>query len=351
VHVSGFVDYLNPTIQDLLGPCDIITVQRNVVSEEVLNAIRYWQGMNVPTCIDLDDAYWRLVRSNPAFRYWIEHPDVKEPEKEPLVVLERGLRMCNALTSPNRLILKDWAHVTRGYHLPNFAREEWWTGLPTREELKAKLGLTGRTVIGWGGSVSHYDSWWGSGLREAATAISRRHPEVLWLICGNDPRIHDQLPVSPDCKRQQGGVPPNDWPKLVSSFDIGVAPLSGIYDQRRSWIKTLEYGLAGAPWVATAGEPYGDHAFFGKLVRGDPDEWQRAIEATLLNLSAEQAAAEQRIPLYRQWLIGNQLGTYEQVFNNIISDFQVDTASLPGIHFVNWPVAGKQETITAAVAA
>jgi len=262
-------------------------------------------------------------------------------EPKPLQYLEKGIALCNALTSPNRLILRDWAHVARGYHLPNFAREEWWTNLPTREEQKEKLGIKDRIVIGWGGSVSHYDSWWGSGLREAATMVCRKHPEVLWMICGNDPRIADQLPVPISQRFQQPGVASSDWPKVVRTFDIGVAPLFGIYDQRRSWIKTLEYGLAGIPWVATDGEPYADHKQLGALVPGDPDVWYMALEQLISHLATEQETAAKRVDLYRQWLITNQLGTYEKVFNQIIENFQADVGQLPNIHFVNWNVLRK----------
>ena len=331
VHTSGFINYLNPAIQDILGPADIITVQRNIVTEEVINAIKYWQGLGKPVVADLDDAYTILPWANPAHTFWIDDPHAIDP----LATLERGLQTCGYLTSPNRLILQDWAHVARGYYLPNYAQGEWWTDLEDRATMQAKSNWQDRIVIGWGGSVSHYDSWWGSGIFEAAKHITKHYPEVLWLICGNDPRLYSQLPVHRDNKHWQHGVEPSQWPQIIKTFDIGVAPLYGPYDQRRSWIKTLEYGLAGVPWVATEGEPYRDHTGLGTLIKNDPLTWERGIEQLIANLPTAQDLAAQRVELYRQWLIEQQVATYGKVFGQIQQDFTLDHTRLPNIHRVS----------------
>jgi len=335
LHTSGFVGYLNPAIQDWIGPADIVTVQRNIVTEEVINAIKYWQGMGKPIVADLDDAYPILPWSNPAHEFWINDPH----KIDPLVTLERGIQTCGYLTSPNRHILGDWSHVARGYHLPNFARSEWWSNLEDRATMKAKYGWQDRVVIGWGGSVSHYDSWWGSGLFDAAKYITKHYPEVMWVICGNDPRLHAQLPVHRDNKYWQRGVEPAQWPQIIKTFDIGVAPLYGPYDQRRSWIKTLEYGLAEVPWVATDGEPYNDHRGLGPLVKNDASTWEREIEKLISNLPAEQELAKQRLSVYQQWLIDNQVDTYGRVFGKIMQDFTMDHTRLPNVYRTKAKVA------------
>lgn len=332
IHASGFLDFLNPAIQDLVGPADIIFFQRNLVTPAALDSIKYWQGMGKPVVADLDDAYHILPWSNPAHRFWIENRAGREPP--PLVMLEQGLSQCDALTAPNRLLLSDWRHVVRGYYLPNFAEGKWWRDLPPRAELKAERGLQERIVIGWGGSVSHYDSWWGSGIREAAAAICRRHPEVVWMICGNDPRIYAQLPVPGDQKLSQAGVAPEEWPRTVRCFDIGVAPLFGPYDQRRSWIKGLEYTLAAVPWVATRGEPYADLAAIGTLTPNGYDRWEEALEQKIVNLQDEQ---ERMIPLSQaaqRWFMENQLDTYVNICKEVIRDASAERGSLPGLFHV-----------------
>lgn len=331
IHVSGFFEFLSPAVQHWLAPADIIVLQRNAVDQRAIDAIQYWQGMGKPVVIDLDDAYHILPWSNPAHRFWHERKN-----GEALVWLERALSISDGLTAPNRALLADWAHCVPGYYLPNFARREWWVDLPSRQEVKARLGIQDRIAIGWGGSVSHYDSWWGSGLREAASVIARKYPKVIWVICGNDPRIADQLPVPEGQKLAVRGVPPYDWPKVVRSFDVGVAPLFGPYDQRRSWIKGLEYLLAGVPWVGTQGEPYRDLNGLGRLIRNAPDNWISAISDILDNLREEQRIAEERRELASQWFIDQQLDTYRRVYGEIKANTEAERGRLPGLIYVNW---------------
>ena len=343
IHSSGFLDYLDPAIQDWVGPCDIIIFQRNVVNARALDAIRYWQGMGKPVAIDLDDAYQILPRSNPAHAFWIDRISTENPD--PLGALEKGLQQSDGLLSPNRNILSDWSHLVDGYYLPNFARRAWWSGLPSREELKTERGLQDRIVIGWGGSVSHYDSWWGSGLREAARMLCRRHPEVTWLVCGNDDRIYHQLPVPSDQKVIQEGVMPDVWPRTVSCFDIGVAPLYGIYDQRRSWIKGLEYMLGKVPWIATGGETYRDLARFGRLLPNSVEGWLDALEFAVANLAAEQAVAERNRKVAEQWFVENQLGVFHNVYSRIRARFTGGgVIGLPGLHHVRAGDTGRTAT-------
>jgi hypothetical protein len=364
VHISGFMDFLSPQIQDLIMPADIIILQRNLLHPILFDAMRYFQGMGKPCVVDLDDAYQSLPWSNPAKPFWHLNP-FQNPEgvTEPggaLKMLEEGLRLSNGLVAPNRLLLKDFEYASgNSYYLQNYAEPEWWTNLPDRQTLKQERGFEDRIVIGWGGSVSHYDSFWGSGVRQAAERICKRHPEVLWLICGNDRRVFDQLPVDRLQKATQGGVPPQEWPRTVASFDIGVAPLFGPYDQRRSWIKGIEYLLGGVPWIGTEGEPYRDLEGLGTLTPGGVEAWEDALEAKITNLKREQERALSLVPLARERFIAdNQLETFRTVFEQIKQDFSTNLNGLPGVVYVKPPVGegngsqdqSKEETATTEVA-
>lgn len=327
IHYSGFFRYMDPVLQDLIGPADLIIFQRNLAWQEALDAVSYWQGMGKPVVVDMDDAYQMLPWSNPAKPFW----HLKDGG-EHLEILVKAMSMSDGLISPNRLLLNDWSHCTRGYYLQNYAEKSWWENIPSKKELQFRRGLSNRIVIGWGGSVSHYDSWWGSGIREAAARVCARHPEVLWLICGNDYRIFEQLPVPASQKHFQPGVPPNIWPQIVNSFDIGVAPLYGLYDQRRSWIKGMEYALAGIPWVATQGEPYRDIADLGILVENDVNVWEYALEHTIENLSDLQEQCESRMSEVRQrFIVDYNLHVYRAVYEEIIRNTEESKGDLPNV--------------------
>lgn len=344
IHVSGFEDYLSPVIQELIAPADIIVFQRNLINENVMDGIQYWQGMGKPVAVDLDDAYHILPWSNPAHRFWIEREDERHVD-----MLERGLSICNALIAPNRLLLNDWQHVAKGYLLRNYSEKKWWENLKSRDEMKKQYGIEDKIVIGWGGSVSHYDSWMGSGIYDAAKSIANEFPNALFMVCGNDDRVFHYLPVPNRQKRLQHGVPPNQWPQIVKTFDIGIAPLFGPYDQRRSWIKGIEYLHAGVPWIGTVGEPYSDISHLGVLVENNAMRWEAALHNMIVDLKNQQKIAEERIELAKQFYADSQVETMIGAFQQVIRDFNDERGTLPGIVYISPTEESVEETIVEPV--
>ena len=297
----------------------MIVVQRNLFTQQVWDACEYWRGLGKTVVADLDDAYQMMPVSNPAYWFWVENRGGLS--HDPVDGLREGLKHVDALLSPSKLILKDWD--VPGLWLPNFAEGRWYADLPKRDN-------GDKIIIGYGCSVSHYDSWWGTGIREAVQRISEKYPQVVWRLHGNDQRIHEQLPA--ESKEQVKGVPPQEWPKQVSQFDIGVAPLEGEYDQRRSWLKAVEYILAGVPWVATKGYPYEELAEHGTLVDNDADSWFNALSDVIENLGEyqERATAIKCSNLTIEDNIDFTIG----IFGKAMALH--NAGHLPGVHYVNW---------------
>ena len=200
--------------------------------------------------------------------------------------------------------------------------------------------------MGWGGSVSHYDSWWFSGAREALERVVKERTQVLVKVCGNDPRLYDQLDVPAENKVQQPGVAAHDWPKIVATFDIGLAPLDlreglAAYDQRRSWIKGLEYMLAGVPWIASSGEPYRDLVQYGTMVENSPAAWAEALVAMIDHLDEARKAARQNRPRALNWTleanVARVIGVYEKA--------QLLRQARPGLPQVFYVKAGNKSQV------
>lgn len=330
IYLHSIEAFLDPAVQEIVGPADVIIVQRNLIKQSVWDFCDYWSGLGKTLVADLDDAYQMMPWANPAHAYWEENRGGLP--KHPVDQLREGLMHVDGLTAPSRQLLEDWEDVVAGYWLPNWATGSWYKSFPDRELSAEREALT----IGWGGSVSHYDSWWGSGIRDALVQLCVEFPHVRVKVCGNDKRIFDQLLVPDAQKIHQVGVPPEQWPGIVNTFDIGVAPLSGEYDQRRSWIKALEYLLVGIPWVGTSGRPYTDFAEYGQLVNGEPEQWYIALREIVENYDEHLAVAQANREVGFANTLEVKIDEYSAILRRITGARR--NVRLPGIAYYNWEV-------------
>jgi len=328
------LDLDNPVVQSKLGWADVLVFQRNIVTPDVWAAMDYWRALGKVVLVDLDDHYPHIPASNPAHPYWAQNVLGLDPE--PVAALEEGLRHADALLAPNRLILRDWAHVVDGYYWPNYlpgpdywdldkfrrppsALDVEYLSRPAPEGsteplllAKEREGSAGQVVIGWGGSISHVDSFRYSGVLPALSRLLRDRPNVVFKFCGHEARLDPYFAALPAAQViRQPGVFPAHWPKVVATFDVGIAPLdlrpcpggtaSAVegyaYDERRSWLKLVEYVGAGVPFVASRGEPYRDLARFGAVVDNTEEAWYDALRSRVDSIGAFREEAAK----YRRW--------------------------------------------------
>jgi glycosyltransferase involved in cell wall biosynthesis len=321
-YMPSAIDWNSVAVHKALGDADVLVWQRNIIIPEIWAAMDYWRALGKVVAVDLDDHYPELPASNPAFAYWVQNRGGM-PES-PVKLLEEGMRHADYLLSPSKVILQDWSHVVRGKWMPNWTRRAWYEkidqkpigtydvliqttvkdGAPVAMAHKRE-GSEGQIVIGWGGSISHVDSWLYSGVIEALDGIFAEHPNVVLKFCGGEDRLDKILGRWGDRVVRQPGVRPEDWPIVVSAFDIGIAPLDvrpldppwregapvASYDERRSWLKGVEYLSAGVPWVASRSETYNDLAKWGTLVENTPDAWYTALDHKIRNLKQAKATA------------------------------------------------------------
>lgn len=308
--IMDFMNYGHPAVNGFVGHFDVLIVQRNLFTPEVWAACDYWRALGKLVCADLDDDYPRLTAQNPACKFWVE--DVNKVEEKagvlPTKGLEEGLRHVDVLLSPSHMILKDWSDVVKGQYWPNYAFGAWYEGI----EQKPMPADDEPIIVGWGGSVSHFDAWWFSGMREVMVPLAERFPQVRWKICGNDWRLVGWLKenMPEEMWFHQPGVPPQEWPKQVASFDVGVAPLCGAqakqaetYDNRRSWLKAVEYLLCGVPWVGSLGPVYKELNEVGGFCvqENTAHAWLEALSCVIKNLSVYKRIAARHM----QWAMEN----------------------------------------------
>ena len=255
---------------------DVIVVQRNLAGP-VLSAIQHWKARGKVLLADFDDAYDLMPPSNPAYAYWIrglvhgpgKDAPVVKVNPPPLTQFKWGLRLVDAATVPSKRLASDWQAYTDVRYLPNYIE------LSNYQNIKPAPHQD--ILVGWGGSLSHLQSFTESHVMKALQRVCRARPQVKALVCGSDRRIFDDLPLPAGQKILQPWVPYSEWPQVLSRFDIGIAPLYGPYDERRSWIKVLEYMVMKIPWAASDGPAYSDLRPFGWLVSNTAGAWERLL--------------------------------------------------------------------------
>lgn len=329
VQMASALDFNDPGVQSTLGPADLIMFQRNIIFPPVYDAMDYWRALGKIVVSDLDDHYPNIPASNPAFKYWIANTHDMDPD--PIEALKIGMREhCDALITPSDVIAKDWEPYVQTYVWPNYAPLQIYKPLKQKQlgaadtvfsyevkddipELvrKPRPDSEGKIVIGWGGSISHVDSFVYSNVIDALIRLMQENKNVLFKFCGHERRLDYLWKRLPEKQFiRQLGVGHEDWPQVIASFDIGIAPLDlrpcednlgghnpgYSYDERRSSLKLVEYLCAGVPWVATDAAPYRDLGYRGKLVENNADAWYEALKARVESLPhfREEAARNRR---------------------------------------------------------
>jgi glycosyltransferase involved in cell wall biosynthesis len=298
------------TAEAACAQADVIVVQRNLFGP-VLSEMLHWQAQAKVVIADFDDAYDHMPATNAAYPFWgrgqLRQPDgsLTKMDPHPLTQFKWGLRLAQAATTPSRKLCEDWNAYTATHYLPNYIDLEKYQS--------ATYQPHDGVWIGWGGSLSHLQSFTGSGVLHALKKVCRARPQVKVLIHGNDRRIFEQLPIPATQKALQPWVPYAQWPQHAAQFDIGLAPLHGPYDERRSWIKVLEYMVLGIPWIASDGPVYADLRGYGALVKNSPAAWERALLDHVDHL-AEHRARAAREP-YRFGLAQSAAANVECIVN------------------------------------
>jgi glycosyltransferase involved in cell wall biosynthesis len=309
-----------PEATELTEAADIIFVQRNTFGS-VLETLLYWRDKGKLLVVDIDDAYEYMTENtgSPSYEFWINNRVEAEQGKyqqihpKPLEQLKWGIEICGNFSSPSKLLCEDWKDHARTYWFPNYIDGSIYK----RREVYRPID---KIYIAWGGSATHLVSWTGSGLSAACKQIMTEFPNVDLLLFG-DPRVQKFVDMSPGRKSALGWIPGAQFATKMCMADIGVVPLFGEYDRRRSWIKSLEYTILGVPWIGSAAEPNQDIIVSsGVLTKNTAADWYEALKYYIVNLAERKAEAIENIPVGEAYTIENNTGTLLALFERIIKE-------------------------------
>lgn len=170
---------------------------------------------------------------------------------------------------------------------------------------RVRYGLT----VGWGGSMFHGQDW--DGVNDVLHELTVRAPGVSFRCVGAN-YMHGLPNVDTTGFTHVGAY------HQELDFHIGIAPLRPTpFNERKSWIKVLEYAARGIPCVASAVGQYdewveqGSNGFLVRTRR----EWIDALVA-LVDDGARTTLAENALAKAWRWTIGRQIDSWIKVYDN-----------------------------------
>jgi glycosyltransferase involved in cell wall biosynthesis len=292
IYINDFVKN-GEDVQKLCSGADIIVVERNFFSD-VLTMMQFWKVRGKTILAIFDDAYDKMHPENVSYNFWmngkVEGKDAEGKEvsftmkPHPLTQFKWALQIAKGIQVPSVNLAKDWGVYNNTYFVHNYLDIEKYMDIePLHPHPEDEIW------IGWCGSMSHVSSFTDSGVVRALETIAKRYPKVKIFTSG-DKRIFDMINV--ENKQFSKYVPAEDWTSLVKTLDIGLAPLSGPYDQRRSWIKALEYMALKIPWIATNYITYDELSDYGIMTENGYHNWLDALTNAIENFEDHKKLAE-----------------------------------------------------------
>jgi hypothetical protein len=282
-----------PETQEIVNGADIVVVERNYFGD-TLTVMQFWKVRDKPIVAIFDDAYDIMHPQNISYNFWT-HGEIKYKDQEgkegtaymrpkPIEQFKWGLQMVKGVQVPSVNLAKDWSKYNNTYFVHNFLDMDKYIDVqPLYPHPKEEI------IIGWCGSMSHFASFNDSGVVQGLRKVARRHPEVKVLISG-DKRVFDLLDVRN--KVFQPFVPKEQWTPLLKSLDIGLCPLAGEYDKRRSWIKAMEYLAVKVPFIATNYITYDEFHDYGLMTENGYKGWEDSLEKMLAEYPKYKEIAE-----------------------------------------------------------
>ncbi len=236
---------------------DTLFLQRQITDEQLRFLENYRRYSQMKLVFELDDLLTEVDISNDHF---------VAIYKDAARRLEKALSFCDRFvvsTEPLKEAYRQYIDDVRV--VPNYIDKEKW------EHLRPQRRAGKKPRVGWAGGVSHRGD-----LQVIVEVVKRLADEVEWVFLGMCPEeIRNVV-------EWHSGVPTPEYPQKLASLnlDLAIAPLAhSAFNECKSHLKLMEYGILGYPVVATDFGPYARAHFPVTLVENRPKEWMNAIRA------------------------------------------------------------------------
>jgi len=286
---AGRVPTMLPTIVDIkrMRP-DTVLLHNTIHDVHLETMAAYRKHNNVFTVFGQDDLMFELPKSNPFFS--TVYQDMKKRLRRCLDCADRLV----VTTEPLAQALKGWIGDIQV--IPNYLDAAVWTGL------SSKRGASRKPRVGWAGATQHEGD-----LRLLEAVVKETADDVEWVFLGMCPSL-----IRPFVREFHAGVPLELYPAKLASLnlDLAVAPLEyNRFNEAKSNLRILEYGILALPVIATDIEPYRNGPV--TLVKNNPRAWIKAIyDHVNDDCAARQAGEKLQEWVKSGWMLQSHLGEW-----------------------------------------
>ncbi len=264
-----------------MGSREVWVTQRNSVLTE--QQIKEAQSQGTRIIHDCDDLLWKIDDNNYNSKF------LKPGEIDRMFRLMKLADCVTVSTEVLREKLEGWD--IQAVVLPNCLYTEDWKGL----EGKRRMGS--RPRVGWAGQADvHLDD-----LFLIGKLVEVMGDEVEWVFFGSTPE-HIQT-LAPQCEVYPM-VTIHDFPKQLAqlNLDLALAPLfPSAFNEGKSDLRILQYGMLGYPVIATDIQPYKDTPV--TRVSHDHHVWVETIRERLADMDSLEREGDQ----LREWVLANRM--------------------------------------------
>jgi glycosyltransferase involved in cell wall biosynthesis len=335
--VASYNNYMHPAewvTTDAAGQRQNVydlTVHQRQYGDIQLQNLRYLQTeLRVPCVYEVDDYLHGLSPYAPAY-FVYNDPKTKTQRFNNI---NAYLREAAAMTVTTDFLKRMYSKYNKNiYVLPNCLDYEIFNAENTQRPDHGD-----EIWIGWAGGVSHVPDV--QIIVDVIKKVLRDFPQTKFVIGGWNGHY----------KNVQGrpfyvweGIPEErflhlpwvkerlEYPKMLTQFDIGLAPLVDIpFNRCKSNLKFLEYSACGVPTIASQVEPYTRTITEGKtglLVTTEKQKlskaWYQAIKTLIENRELRLTLAENAKQFVKQnFDMALNIHRWQEVYKEIIERFR-----------------------------
>lgn len=301
VTLSGTID-----VRELDG-YDIVVGQRIAQGPATSVWLRLAREDKHKLVYELDDDFWHIdPTSTIAYEAYPPH-------------ILKNMEACIARAHMVTVTTPHLAEVVSKFNsnvvvLPNYIQRDLLTLEQDLSVVKYRDG--DKVRVGWGGSPTHKMDL--DFARDQLVRVFKRNPNALMYFLGA--QYPERFPPA-QVRTARWAEDVWDYYKMLTAFDIGIAPLRPhAFNRAKSHIKALEYAALGIPAVVSAEPSYVDfvhHGLTGFLVTHE-HEWGKYLSELIGNPDLRRAIGTKARDHAAGWTIEGNAYRWSDAYQSLL---------------------------------